>query len=888
MKLVAYFRSLAARFLHRSETEDDLDEELLSHVQHRANDLERSGLARVEALRRARIEFGGYEKFKEESREALGGNLIETVIQDVRFGLRVLRKSPGFTVVAVFTLALAIGANAVAFGVLNALILRPLNVPQPESLYGIDRTRDDPTQQSLQSYPDYLDLRDRNRSFDALAAYGIAEAGLDTGENPSRAWVYEVSGNYFDALEVHPYLGRFFHASDERGPNSAPYIVLTYAYWHAHFQDDRGVVNRTVQLNKQPFTIVGVAPPGFHGTLLFFSPDFFVPMVDREQVEGSSFLNARGTRWILGAMGHLKAGVTPAQAAGDLNAIGSYLEKAYPKDDSKMVFSLVRPSFFGDFLGRTVRAFVTGLMLLAGLILLAACANLGNLFAARAADRSRELALRLALGAGRLRILRQLFTEALLISLIGGGAGLWGSVLLLRWLSTWQPLPQFPITVPVDPDAHVYAVALLLSLVSGFLFGAVPVKQVLRTDPYQIVKAGPTGTFAQRMTLRDVLLAAQIAICAVLVTSSLVAVRGLVRSVHSHFGFEPQNSLLMDTDLHMAGYSGDKVPAMQKRMIEAVEGIPGVESVGLVVPPPLASGGWTESTVFTDETTDLRPSNAAASVVMSAISPEYFRAAGTTLLTGRTFTWHDDRNAPRVAIINREFARRILRSVTNAISRHYKMPDGTRIEVVGVVEEGKYKTLTEDPQPAMFFPILQSPSSATWLVVRSNRDPRQLATAVRGTLRGLDSGLPFHLTTWNRDLDRALFPAHVATAALGVLGAMGAILSVTGIFGLAAYSVSKRKRELGIRIALGAQRKEVLQAALGRAFKLLAFGSAAGLILGLMASRVLALIVYQATPRDPLVLAGAVLAMSWLGLLATWIPARRALAIEPSMLMREE
>ena len=888
MKLVAYFRSLAARFLHRSETEDDLDEELRSHVQHRANDLERSGLARVEALRRARIEFGGYEKFKEESREALGGNLIETVIQDVRFGLRVLRKSPGFTVVAVFTLALAIGANAVAFGVLNALILRPLNVPQPESLYGIDRARDDPTQQSLQSYPDYLDLRDRNRSFDALAAYGIAEAGLDTGENPSRAWVYEVSGNYFDALEVHPYLGRFFHASDERGPNSAPYIVLTYAYWHAHFQDDRGVVDRTVQLNKQPFTIVGVAPPGFHGTLLFFSPDFFVPMVDREQVEGSSFLNARGTRWILGAMGHLKAGVTPAQAAGDLNAIGSYLEKTYPKDDSKMVFSLVRPSFFGDFLGRTVRAFVTGLMLLAGLILLATCANLGNLFAARAADRSRELALRLALGAGRLRILRQLFTEALLISLIGGGAGLWGSVLLLRWLSTWQPLPQFPITVPVDPDAHVYAVALLLSLASGFLFGAVPVKQVLRTDPYQIVKAGPTGTFAQRMTLRDVLLAAQIAICAVLVTSSLVAVRGLVRSVHSHFGFEPQNSLLMDTDLHMAGYSGDKVPAMQKRMIEAVEAIPGVESVGLVVPPPLASGGWTESTVFTDETTDLRPSNAAASVVMTAISPEYFRAAGTTLLTGRTFTWHDDRKAPRVAIINREFARRIFRSVTNAISRHYKMPDGTRIEVVGVVEEGKYKTLTEDPQPAMFFPILQSPSSATWLVVRSNRDPRQLATAVRGTLRGLDSGLPFHLTTWNRDLDRALFPAHVATAALGVLGAMGAILSVTGIFGLAAYSVSKRKRELGIRIALGAQRKEVLQAALGRAFKLLAFGSAAGLILGLLASRVLALIVYQATPRDPLVLAGAVLAMSSLGLLATWIPARRALAIEPSILMREE
>jgi hypothetical protein len=256
-----------------------------------------------------------------------------------------LRKSPGITIVAVLTLALAIGANVVVFGMLNALILRPLNVRQPESLYGIDRARDDPTQQSLQSYPDYLDLRDRNRSFDTLTAYGIAEAGLDTGENPSRAWLYEVSGNYFDALGIQPYLGRFFHDSDEHGPNSAPYIVLTYAYWHTHFQDDRGVADRTVRLNKHPYAIVGVAPPGFRGTLLFFSPDFFMPMVNQEQVEGSNLLNARGTRWILGTMGHLKMGVTPAQAIGDLNAIGSYLEKSYPKDDSKMTF-LVASEFF--------------------------------------------------------------------------------------------------------------------------------------------------------------------------------------------------------------------------------------------------------------------------------------------------------------------------------------------------------------------------------------------------------------------------------------------------------------------------------------------------------------------------------------------------------------
>ena len=276
MRLRAYFRSLAARFFHRSTLEDDMDEELQAHIQHRADDLERSGLARAEAERRARIEFGGHERFKEESREAIGGDFIETLIRDVRFSLRALRKSRGFTIVAVVTLALVIGANAVVFSVLNALILRPLHVPQPESLYTIEHG----SNKSLElSYPDYLDLRDRNRSFEGLAAYNNGQAGLDTGDNPSRAFVDEVTGNYFDVFGIQPYLGRFFHASDEHGPNSAPYIVLTYAYWHTHFRDDRSVVGRTVHLNKHPFTIIGVAPPGFHGPVVFFGQDLFVPIV---------------------------------------------------------------------------------------------------------------------------------------------------------------------------------------------------------------------------------------------------------------------------------------------------------------------------------------------------------------------------------------------------------------------------------------------------------------------------------------------------------------------------------------------------------------------------------------------------------------------------------
>ena len=883
MRLLDSLRLRIAALFERSQMNAEMEDELRSHIQHRADDLERAGLARAEAERRARIEFGGYQRVKEECHEAAGGTLVASFGHDVRYAIRILRKSPGFTIVAVLTLALAIGANALVFGVLNALILRPLDLPGAQSLYAIE----DRGGTGYESYPDYIDLRDRNRSFEGLAAYNIAQAGLDTGKDPAPAWVYEISGNYFDALGIQPYLGRMLHASDEHGENSAPYVVLSYAYWHSHFQDDREVVGHTVQLNKHPYTILGVTPPEFRGTLLFFSPDIFVPIVNHEQLAGASELEQRGRRWVFELLGHLKPGISPAQATADLNAVAAYLEKTYPQDDGKLSFTLGRPGLYGSFLGGPVRAFVAGLMLLAGLILLAACANLGSLFAARAADRAREIALRLALGSSRFRVLRQLLVEATLIALAGGTLGLLSSIALLRRLSVWQPIPRFPIHVPVSPDARVYGVALVLALVSGLLFGIVPVRQVLRTSPYEVVKSGSTGMIGRRVTARDMLLVTQIAICAVLVTASMVAVRGLVRSLHSNFGFEPQNAMLVETELSMAGYRGEAVPVMQKRMRDALAAIPGVQAVGLGNTVPLNMDTGT-GTVYSDKETDLRPSNAAAKPYLFQVSPGYFEATGTTLLAGRTFTWHDDGNAPLVAVVNQEFARKVLGSVEDGVGRYYKTKDGTRIQVVGIVEDGKYLNLTEDQKPALFLAILQSPVSQTWLVVRSSADPQQLAAAIRAELHRLDAGLTIYVEPWNKEIQGVLFPMRMATVSLGILGVMGAMLSITGIFGMAAYSVSKRLKELGIRIALGAEHREVLKAALGRALKLLVFGSAAGLVLGVLASRVLASIVYQATPRDPLVLGGVVLAMLLLGLVATWIPARRVLSIDPLVLLREE
>jgi len=885
MSLFTSLCSFASTLFRRSRINAEMEEELRSHIEHCADDLERSGLSRAEAERRARVEFGGYERYREETHEARGGQFLESLLQDVHFGLRMLRKSPGFTATAVITLALGISANAVVFSVLNGLILRPLNVPESQRLYTIQRGQNDPS--PMQSYPDYLDLRDRNRSLDGVIAYTFSRAGLNTGGKASTAWLYEASGNYFDMLGLRPYVGRFFHASDEHGANSSPYLVLSYAYWSSHFQGDRGVVGRRVEVNEHPFTVLGVAPPKFRGTELFFTPDFWVPLVNQEQVGGGNDLDARGVRH-LSVVGRLKPGATRMQAEADLSSVAAYLAKNYPKDNDKISFSLARPGLMGDFLGRPVRAFLSGMMLLAALILLAACANLGNLAAARAADRSREIALRLALGSSRKRILRQLLTEAMLVSLIGGAAGLLGAVVLLRWLSVWQPISSFPANVPVNPDTKVFAFAVLLALLSGLLFGIVPLRQVLRTDPWQTVKAGSVDGVGRQFNLRDLLVVLQIAVCAVLVTSSLVAVRGLLRSLHSNFGFVTQNAMLVETDVDMAGYSGRQVPVMQKKLIEAMDGIPGVTAAAASDMLPLGGQNFSNVAVFQEGTTDFRPSNAVASTYTQNISAGYFRAAGTALLAGRTFTLHDDKQAPRVAVVNREFARRVFGSEARAVDRFYKVIDGTRIQVVGIVENGRYRMLTEEQQPAAFLPILQSPSSSTWLIVRSNRNPQELMAAIQRSLRNVDPGLPFSIRTWDKEMDSALFASRVASISLGVLGGLGAMLAITGIFGMASYSVSKRMRELGIRIALGAQREEVLRAALGRAWRMLAFGSTVGLFLGIAATRVLSSIVYQATPRDPLVLAGVVMAMLLLGLLATWIPAQRALGADLLALLRQE
>jgi predicted permease len=639
-------------------------------------------------------------------------------------------------------------------------------------------------------------------------------------------------------------------------------------------------------LNKAPYIVVGVAPKGFTGTERWYQPQFCVPVQNQPQLDGSSWLEDRSNQnlWIIG---RLRPGVTRTAAAANIHAIAGELAKEFPESDGNLGYRLTAPGLMGDILGGPARAFLWGVMLLAGLVLLAACANLGSLFAARAADRSRELAVRVAIGARRSRILRQLLTESVVLSLLGGLAGLLAALLLLTALNGWNPSSDFGGHLAIAPDAWVYGLAILLSLTTGIVFGAVPARQVWGTDPSQAMKSTSGSVTAGRgWSLRDALLLGQIAICSMLVISALVAARGLQRTLHARLGFRPANVTLATMNLELDGYSAETATPVQRRLLEAVAHLPGVTAAAYSNTVPL-SVSQSITGIYSSETTDFSNRNEKFSANYYQISPGYFRAAGTRLLAGRDFTWQDGPTSPRVAIVNQTFARQLFGS-EDAIGRHFHRGN-TLIEIVGVVEDGKYLTIAEKPRAALFLPILASRNYETVLLVRAARSGPAMAAQVREAIRGVDASLPISsLGSWQDQLSTALLPAYAATAALGVFGGLAITLALTGIFGLAAFTVSRRMRELGIRVALGASRWQVLGAALRRPLVLLGIGSLAGVAAGMAGSRLMASIVYQATPGDPLVVTGVVVAMVGVGALATWIPARRVLAIDPIDVLREQ
>ena len=866
----------------RTKLDREIDAELKSHIEMRLEDNVASGMSKEEAQRDAMRRFGNRAIIKERVAGADAALRLDGIVRDFRLAVRSCFRSPSFALTAIVTLALGIGANVVVFGVLHSLILHPLNVPESERIFSVVQK---PHGFDSQSYPDYLDFRNRNHSFSDLAAYNLYSAGFKAGGVAAKSWFYEVSGNYFRLLGIHPELGRFFDSDDEHGPNSAPYVVLSDSFWHRQFNADPRVLGMTVEINKHPFTIIGVAAKGFHGTEVFFWSDFWVPVVNEEQINGYDSLSQRRSHG-LRVIGKLIVGTTVSQATDNLNAIGAQLAKEHPGEDEGLGARLVKPGWMGDFLGDPARAFMTAISLMALLVLVAACANLAGIFAARVADRSREVAVRLAIGSSRWRVLRQITMEAVVVSSAGGVLGTVFATALLSMLSQWQPFAQFPVHVTVVPGWRIYGVALLLSLASSILPGLLPARQIWQTDAMQAMRKGGAGSIFRKATLRDILLAAQIAVCALLLTAALVALRGMQRSSHAPLGIQPDGVVIADTDLHMAGYSDQSALQVEKRLLEQVSQAPGVTAVGAINEPPLNTGG-SSTPVYREGAADFRDSNSLFAAKFFSISPDYFRAAGTRLLQGRDFSWHDEATTPKVAVVNHTFAHVMFGDVS-PLGRRFLIGEKALYEIVGVVEDGKYDSLAENPQPAMFFPVAQYADTDVTLIVRSGLPVADVVPMLRGRLAKIDPDLAFTVASWPDALAIDYFPARIATACLGVMGALAAMLAVTGVFGMAAYSISKRWKELGIRVSLGAQRARLMRSALGRPLAIVAVGSAAGLVAGVLASRLLAQIVYQATPRDPLVLCGVMVTMALLGLVATWIPARRVLAVDPAQLLRDE
>ncbi|HXR78639.1 MAG TPA: ABC transporter permease [Bryobacteraceae bacterium] len=870
-------------FTARRRGGERLREEMESHIAIQTEEGIRAGMTPEEAHRRARLKFGAVEAVREDYHAEESLPFVDNLLLDIRYALRVLRRSPVFTVVALLTLMLGVGANIVVFGVLNAILLQPFGVSEPQSLYQLRHKQWMSGRLLTTSYPAFEDFRRRNTTFIGIAGvYGYSHAALSWRNAVRNLHGDEVTGNYFDLLGVQPQIGRFFHAVDEHGPDSAPYVVLSDALWRSSFQADRGVIGTTVELSKHPFTVVGVAPAEFHGMERFVWPDYWIPMVNERQVEEGDYLHSR-TSIAVTVIGRLKPGVTPRRATENLNAIAAELAKEYPTTDDGLPLRLIHPGLWGDE-GDVIRGFLYSVTVLALLVLMAACANLATLFAARTADRSRELAVRVALGSSRRRLVRQLLTEAVAVSLMGGAAGLVGAGLLLGALNRWPRAAEVHLAANVD--ARVYLAGLLLTLGSALLFGMVPARQAWQSSPLQMMKSGPADAMRlRRFALRDLLLGAQIAICTLLVTASLVAMRGMVRVLHAPLGIQPQGAMLVDLDLSRVEPAGGATVEKKKALIEAVQSIPGVTAVGTVNRAPF-TGGMHGIPIFRPGATEFKLNNSVLAPYVFTMSPGYLEAAGSRLLGGRDVSWHDTARTPPVAVVNETFARKMW-GETPAIGQHF-IVWGHLTEVVGVAADGKYHDMQEAPQPVAYLPLSQNDQNETVFVVRSLRTPREMAAALERTLRGIEPNAPMTVQSWPDALRGELLPARAATVALGVMGLLAAMLAVTGIFGMAAYSVSRRMRELGIRVALGARRVQVMRAAVGRPMVLLAVGSAVGLLSGVFASRLLGRIVYQANPRDPVVLGGAVLTMALLGIAASAIPARRALTVDPSKLMREE
>lgn len=811
---------------------------------------------------------------------------MDRFFQDLIVSFRRLRSSPGFTAAAIVTLALGIGANTTIFSLVNAVVFRPFGVERQNELVFFNM-KTAKAEYPAVSYPDYKDYRDRNNVLTGLAMYRIAPMNLSrgAGEN-SRAWGYLVSGNYFNLLGVNAIRGRVLRPEDDVNRGGHPVAVISYPCWQKRFASDPNIAGKKVKLNGLDFTILGVAPPDFTGTELIYTPEIWVPIAMVKEIEGGSWIderrNANGF-----VIGRLKPGISSKSAEAAINSIAAQLGKEHPDADAGISIVLSPPGMAGTMLRGGITAFSAVLMVVAGMVLLIACVNLASLLLARAADRRKDTAIRLALGASRSQLIRQLLTESLVLSVLGGMAGIALAYWLTELVNVWTP----PIDVPVIPhvvmDMRVLIFAGAVSLLTGLFFGLAPAIQSTRASLAGAIKNDAPAEKLRRFTLRDILVTTQVALSVVLLIGSVLVVRSLQHALSLHLGFEPRHAAALSYDLGLQGYDEERGRDFERRLLEKVRSMPGIKAAGLIDGLPLTLN-ISNSAIYLEGKPEPRPGDVPLAN-MYEITPGYLRAMGTRLIAGRDLDDRDNKDAPRVVLVNEAFARQLLPGEDPIGKRFRHAKTGKWIQIVGVVEDGKYRTLGETPSPTVFRDLDQNWQGGQTLVARAPLDEAETVRALRRAVLELDPSLTIYdAGSMTSELALALFPAKLVAVVLGSFGFLAVVLAATGVYGIVAYAVSRRTREIGIRMALGADPIQVLRVVLMRTGVLLAIGSAAGFALAFATGRFFGQILYGVSAHDPLTYLSALGLMALVALAACCAPALRAIKIDPLTALRTE
>ena len=811
---------------------------------------------------------------------------METLLHDIRFGLRQLMKQPGFAVLAIISMALGIGANTSIFSLVDTALLRPLAVKEPSQLVELYGTLHNGAEWSLQSYPNYKEYRDRNSVFSGLFVYRVTVSSLTVNNSSQRVWGYLVSGNYFDVLGVKPMLGRAFLPEEDQTPDSHPVAVISYNCWQHRFAGDPQIVGKTVQFNSHPFTIIGVAPKGFIGTEVAYDPEMFIPVMMAKTIEpGSTWLDKRDSNNLF-TVGRLKPGVSFAQAKAALETLTAKLAQDYPENVGFGI-RLGKPGLFIPDIANSVFAFTVLLAAVGGLVLLLACVNLANLLLARATERRREIAVRLASGASRRRLVRQLLTESLLISLSGGAAGVFLSAAINSAVRGIHLPSDVTLLFDLRTDWRVLTFALVLSIATGILFSLIPALQSSKPQLVPALKDESSMAGFRRSRLRNFLVIAQVSLSLVLLISAGLIVRSLQAAQKMRPGFNPENAVAISFDVSLQGYNEQRGRAFQRQVLERAQSLPQVESAALTDYLPLGLN-YNSSTIYVEGTQFTGPSNLPIAVPIDS-GPGYFDVMGIPL-RGRDFRDDENKKESRFAIVNETFVKKLLNG-QDPIGRRFNWhgPTDPFFEIVGVVPDGKYNSLGEDPKPAVYTPLYRDYSGQVTLVARTHSDPRQVLSALRGEVQKLDPSVSVYAAkTLKEHLGTSLFPARMAAIALGSFGVLALILAAVGIYGVMSHVVAGRTREIGLRMALGAQLSDVQKLILKQGMFLAAIGSAFGLIIALGGARMMKSLLYGVSTSDPITFTGVALLLVGIAFLACWIPARRASRVEPMIALRAE